>query len=515
MRCKSQSVAKHAEEARFAAKLTRRGRFFVFLWEVRHELLDEAFEDELGAAYQPRGQEPCPPGMLAMAMILQRYTGASDADAVLEAATDRKWQLVLGNLGSERAPFGQGTLVRFRERMIEHDLDKRLLDKTIELAKRTKKYGWKYLKVALDSSPLEGAGRVEDTWNLIGRAMGKVVGAVAHVLGIDKSFVIEAAGLTVFDAPSVKAALDIDWADADERDEALQRLLGEAELLASWTKQQVGADVVRPPVSEALDLLRRVLDQDTEPDPDGGGYRIRDGVAEDRIISIGDPEMRHGRKSKSKTIKGFKRHISTANGFIVGTAVEPANKREHEPTQRLVDAALKHGRIRSAHFDRGYLPSPVIAVLRTGGAQLHSRAWRSSNQGRFVKEKDFHIDLEANGVVCPAGCVARIYSTGEVHFDEKDCSTCRLKSACTPARRRTLRVHPQEAMLIELRESQSSSAGRAAYRERTHVEHHLARIDAIQGKKTRYKGVRKNELDLNRAAVVTNLQQVDRLRRAA
>ena len=70
-------------------------------------------------------------------------------------------------------------------------------------------------------------------------------------------------------------------------------------------------------------------------------------------------------------------------------------------------------------------------------------------------------------------------------------------------------------MLIELRESQSSPAGRAAYRERTHVEHRLARIDAIRGKKTRYKGVRKNEMDLNRAAAVANLQEVDRLRRAA
>jgi len=48
--------------------------------------------------------------MLAMVMLLQRYDGLSDADAVEAADNDRRWQLVLGTLGEEGAPFGQGTL---------------------------------------------------------------------------------------------------------------------------------------------------------------------------------------------------------------------------------------------------------------------------------------------------------------------------------------------------------------------------------------------------------------------
>jgi hypothetical protein len=47
--------------------------------------------------------------------------------------------------------------------MVEHDLDRKLLDRTVELAKQREGFGWQKLKVALDSSPLLGAGRVEDT----------------------------------------------------------------------------------------------------------------------------------------------------------------------------------------------------------------------------------------------------------------------------------------------------------------------------------------------------------------
>ncbi len=257
-----------------------------------------------------------------------------------------------------RSPFGQGTLVRFRTKAIEHDLDKKLVDRTVELAKRTKKYSWKHLKVALDSSPLEGAGRVDDTWNLIGRAMSKVVGAVARATGVDEAVVVEGAGLTVLEGPSIKAALDVDWGDADERHEALQRLVVEAEQLEAWVVHQLKDDATKPPVSDSLTLLRRIVEQDLEPDPDGGGDRIRDGVAEDRVISVGDPEMRHGRKSQSKTINGYKRHIVIANRIILGTAVEPANRPEHEAMPRLFDAARRQGQIVSAHFDRGYLRAP-------------------------------------------------------------------------------------------------------------------------------------------------------------
>jgi hypothetical protein len=108
--------------------------------------------------------------------------------------------LGLDCLGADRAPFSQGALVAFRERLIAHDLDKRLLDKTVALAKTRGGLGWQHLRAALDSSPLLGAGRIEDTWNLIGRALATVVTCAAQTLRVPREQVVRAAGLTLLEA---------------------------------------------------------------------------------------------------------------------------------------------------------------------------------------------------------------------------------------------------------------------------------------------------------------------------
>ena len=55
------------------------------------------------------------------------------ADRVIEATVmDRRWQLVLDCMGAEEPPFSKGTLVGFRGRLIGRDLDRRLIERTVE-----------------------------------------------------------------------------------------------------------------------------------------------------------------------------------------------------------------------------------------------------------------------------------------------------------------------------------------------------------------------------------------------
>jgi hypothetical protein len=500
-------------ERRVAEKLRTASRFYRFLWEIREELFEGGFEDELITSYCPRGQAPCPPAMLAMVMLLQRYDGLSDADAVEAAENDRRWQLVLGTLGKESAPFGQGTLVRFRTRMMAHDLDRKLVDRTVEIAKKSGSFGWKKLRVALDSSPLQGAGRVEDTWNLIGRAMSKVVHSVALALSIDEDDVIRQAGLSVLCADSIKSALDIDWDDSQAQHQALNLLLEEVSQLQAWVAKKAEKPSKVPPLKDALALLQRLVEQDTEPDPPRGGRKIIEGVARDRVISLGDTEMRHGRKSRTKRFDGYKRHIAIVDGVIVATAVEPANVREYEPAQRLLRAVERHGEIETLDIDRGYLASPAVAALHRSGTTVHSRAWKTSNHGLFTKDV-FRIQLRRKRVVCPSGASAPITAGGQVFFDAKDCRRCKLKRRCTNSPKRSLTIHPLEDLLITLRSDAKTAAGREQLRRRSAVEHRLARVGAIQGTRARFRGWRKNELDLNRTAAIANLLEVER-RRAA
>ncbi|MGH3620482.1 MAG: transposase, partial [Sciscionella sp.] len=150
-----------AEQAVISA--VRRAKLFVFLREHRHELFDEEFQAELSAAYvdSAKGQPPVPPAQLALALILQAYTKVSDDEVIEATVMDRRWQLVLDCLGTDRAPFAKGTLVGFRTRLIEADLDWRLIERTVALAGQTKEFGARTLRAALDSSPLWGAGRVQ------------------------------------------------------------------------------------------------------------------------------------------------------------------------------------------------------------------------------------------------------------------------------------------------------------------------------------------------------------------
>ncbi len=68
----------------------------------------------------------------------------------------------------------------------------------------------------------------------------------------------------------------------------------------------------------------------------------------------------------------------------------------------------------------------------------------------------------------------------------------------------------EEALLIELRQDQQTPQGRTKLRERVAVEHTLAHIGHWQGRRARYRGLRKNLFDLRRCAVVHNLHVLAR-----
>lgn len=151
-------------------KRIRKAKLFVFLRPIRHELFDPDFQTELATVFKDSsvGLSPIPPAQLALTVILQAYTGVSDDEAIEAMEMDKRWQLVLDCLDCEQAPFGKGTLVRFRALLMSKSFDQRIVAKTVEMAQLFKGYNAKSLRVALDSSPWWGAARVEDTYNLLG-----------------------------------------------------------------------------------------------------------------------------------------------------------------------------------------------------------------------------------------------------------------------------------------------------------------------------------------------------------
>ena len=98
-----------------------------------------------------------------------------------------------------------------------------------------------------------------------------------------------------------------------------------------------------------------------------------------------------------------------------------------------------------------------------------------------------------------------------VHFPKGTCAACPLRTRCTTSSHgRSVSIHPDEALLAELRRRQQSPDGRAKLRERVAVEHALAHVGHWQGRRARYLGTRKNLFDLRRVAVVHNLHVIAR-----
>ncbi len=58
-----------------------------------------------------------------------------------------------------------------------------LIERTVEIAKNKGGFASSNLRAALDSSPLWGAAKVEDTYNLLGHALRKAVNLIATEKG--------------------------------------------------------------------------------------------------------------------------------------------------------------------------------------------------------------------------------------------------------------------------------------------------------------------------------------------
>ena len=273
-------------------------------------------------------------GLLALATLLQGYCHVGDRDAVELTVMDKRWQMVLDGLGAEQPPFSQGTLCNFRMRLMAHHLDKVLLERTVTLAEQTGGFGARQLRAALDSTPLLGAGRVEDTLNLLGHAVRKAVGLAARGLGVPAEAILEEGGLILVGHSSLKAALDLDWGQPKAREQALRLVLDEVDRWQRWLEQHQHLLAALPPLQAVMDIITQILIQDTEPDPEGGpgGKRIKKHVAPARRISIEDADMRHCRKSSAKTFKGFQEHVVLdLESYVTReVVVRPANEPEHE-----------------------------------------------------------------------------------------------------------------------------------------------------------------------------------------
>jgi IS5 family transposase len=473
------------------------------------EIGDRLFaDDDFADLYDPRrGRHSVPPSLLAKVMLLQSLEGTSDRETVDRVRCDLRWKVAL-KLPLNDEGFHPTLLTYFRERLRNSDRPRRIFDRFKDVATEAGLLTARGVRV-LDSTPVLSAVQTQDTVSLIRGAIRRLLTLLAKTDPGAKADV-EAALRRDDYAQTGKPA--IDWNDESERTALVDELVRDAlSTLAVLEGKGLSDDI-----ADAAELLATVAGQDVEQD-DGGTFRIRKGVAKDRVVSINDPDARHGHKSNRSFYDGYKANIAVDPETELVTEVEvtPANRAEAECIEDLLPELAKScdpDEEITVVADSAYGTGETRRTLQRAGAKtvIKSRPDRNS-RGGFPKSA-FEIDLQAKTATCPAGVVTTEYTalldgSQLFHFPAEACASCSLRAQCTSSRDgRRVTVGPHEDVLNAARAYEGTEEFKQIYNgKRPTVERVIYRVVRKGGRKARYRGRRKVNEQITLKAAGENL----------
>jgi hypothetical protein len=507
------------------------GTFYGQLARERHNLFRD--EDFSALYHASHGRPSVPPSTLCLALLLQSHDRCSDAEARDRAAYDLRWKVALGTADTER-PFTKSTLQLFRAQLLVHDHLRLPFERSLELARKSgvlKSRG--KLRVAVDTTNILGRGAVRDTYNLVADGILAVTRLLAKASGKPVEKWAAEHDLSAYLASSIKSEADIDWTNEAEKQGLLGVLVEDAKkVLEKAGKMRTGLVAGSPAddrLLKATEILSQVLLQDIEDAGDGGGRakKIRQGTSGDRLVSVHDPDMRHGRKSKTVRFDGHKMALVTDVDSQLITAVDviPGSAKDQDGSLELVQ---------QSEANTGLDTDAVLADMAYGSGENRERFVAAGiellakvprrREGSFFSKDRFEIDPDKLTCRCPAGHVTDRLKRSGTHarqdgtrvqdrtfvFDAAVCAACPLRSACyaPTSRGREVHLHPQEAMIQAAREWQRSPAFDEFRQQRQVVEHRIARMAQLGVRQARYFGRPKTFFQVLMAATVANLTLV-------
>ena len=359
----------------------------------------------------------------------------------------------------EERPFAKSTLQVFRAQLILHDKVREVFESRLRLARESGYLKGRGMKVVLDPTNILGRGAVKDTYNLLADGIVKLLRALAAVEQAAVKGWAQAQGYEKYFGSSIKGEAAIDWSDRKARTALLAEIVADADCLWELSRPAQGElgeeSAERQRIVAAAELLGLLLLQDVARTDDGVGLGVglKDGVSRDRMLSVHDPELRHGHKSSSRRFDGHKAAIvvDTGSQLITAVAVLPGNAPDNLGALELVDESEANTGVpvEEAMGDAAYGDGATRQTFADAGRKLVAWVPGRPDRKHFPKD-DFVIDLAAGSCTGPAGQVTRTIvpagkrtdAAGRVHrlqafqFDGAECRTCPLRSQCIAAKGR-------------------------------------------------------------------------------
>jgi hypothetical protein len=495
------------------------------IWAVLYHQGDRLFADELFAdLFADRGRRSVPPRIVATVMVLQRLQGCSDREAVEAFSFDARWKYACGGLAFDYPSFSHTVLVDMRARLAASARPERIFAVTVAAARQAGLVG---VRRVLDSTPLYDAVATMDTVTLLGAAIRGVLRVADQTLETELRGVLAGGE----DYASL-AKPQIDWDDQAARAALVDARARDAHAVLGILQGRS----LTPAVAEAARLLGAVVGQDLEQAGDGS-FRIARKVAADRVLSVVDPDARHGHKTSARGFDGYKGHASVDpdSELVMATAATAGNVGDATLAPKLLAELIDQVQgdppaasdpddgppspQPAAYGDSAYGTGPLLASLHAASIDPFVKVQAPvAPKGHFTKEQ-FHIDLAAGTVTCPAQHTAPILyhpnprhrHHGQASFDPA-CANCPLRGQCTSAAAgRTITITAYEHQLAAARARQAEPDRAADYRAtRPKVERKLAHLVRRRhgGRRVRVRGLAKVAADFSLLAAAVNLARL-------
>ena len=342
-----------------------------------------------------------PPSLLATALLLQTYDKVSDAEAKARADFDIRWKVALG-IEIEDRPFAKSTLQMFRAQLILHEKVRDLFEQSLRLARQSGYLKKRGMPVALDTTYILGRGAVKDTYNLLADGIVKLLRVLAAVANIAVGEWAEGQGYERYFGSSIKGEATIDWSDRKARRKLLGEIVADADRLLELARQawvELPEDSAqRQSIVDGAELLGQLLLQDVERKSGDGdaddGVSLKDGVSKDRMLSVHDPELRHGHKSSRRRFNGHKAAIvvDTDSQLITAVDVLPGNAPDNLGALELVERseASTGAPVDEAMGDAAYGDGGTRQTFADAGRRLVAKVPGRPDRKHFPKN-DFTL----------------------------------------------------------------------------------------------------------------------------
>jgi Transposase DDE domain/Transposase domain (DUF772) len=475
---------------------------------------DEMFSD----LFCDVGRRSVPPLIVAVVMVLQRFEGCSDREAVDRFCFDARWKYAAGGLGFDYPGFVHTVLVDMRARLAGSKWPDRIFEVVLETAEKAGLVGRRRV---LDSTSLYDAVATMDTVTLIRSAIRGLLGSCDVVLED------ELRGLLARDDDYAAAGKPVcDYEDPQAREELIDALAKDAQVLLSaldGRELSVG-------VGQAAALLAAVVGQDLDEREDGV-FRIARRVAKDRVISTVDRDARHGHKTSARGFDGYKGHLAVDpdSELITATTVTAGNVGDGHAVEALLaselvdpddsdpprdDSLAGPGEPLVVYGDSAYGAGGVLDTLEQADAEIMCKVQApNAPAGRYAKDA-FQIDLTAGTVVCPAGRLAELgpIKNGHIAHFARACQACPLAERCTTSTSgRSIHVGLYEQQLTRARARQTDPAWKADYTAtRPKIERKISHLMRRRhgGRRARVRGHTKVDADFALLAAAVNLARL-------